>query len=345
MAKIVLADNSFPFDGRSMYEGSLGGAETAFTSLCESLVRLGHDVTVFNNCKKNITYKGVRWKNIKYYADEELDLYIANRAHQVLSLFPKAKKRFFWIHNPANYLLKWRYLKQIWKWSPTVIFSSDFHLKSYPWWAPSGSRVIIPYGISQEFLSSKKIIKTPPPKAIFTSNPMRSLDWLMEIWSTKIHSNIPNAELHVFSSPKTYSATSSDKGRLMINIINKAKKLRNNGIILRDVLPKSQLAKEFIDSRVLLYKGDLGETYCLALGESQASGIPAVIQDIGCVKERIIDGKTGFVAKNDDEFAKRAIEILTDDDLWRRLHKNTFQLQRGWTWDDAAKEFEKLLLN
>jgi len=345
MAKIILADNSFPFDGRSMYQGALGGAETAFSSLCEALSELGHEVTVFNNCKKNITYKGVHWKNLKHYDVIECDLYIANRAHQVLSLFPKAKRRIFWIHNPASYLLKWRYIKELWRWKPSIIFSSDFHLNSYSWWAPSGPRIKIPYGISKDFLNTKPIKKIPKPIAVFTSNPMRSLDWLLEIWVNKIHPKIPKAELHIFSSPKTYSASNSIKGQLMANILNKATKLKNKGVVLRDVLPKSKLADEFTNSRVILYRGDLGETYCLALGESQACGIPAVIQDIGCVKERIIDDKTGFLAKDDEDFAKKAIEILSSDDLWKSLHKNAYQLQRSWSWNDAAMEFEKLLLN
>ena len=116
-------------------------------------------------------------------------------------------------------------------------------------------------------------------------------------------------------------------------------------MFLKNVLPKSELAKVIRDSRVLLYRGDLGETYCLALGESQAVGIPAVIQSIGCVAERIIDKKTGFVAKDDEEFTKQSIKILTNDKLWVKLHKDTYKLQRAWTWKSAAKEFVKLFLN
>ena len=346
MAKIILADKSFSFDGKSLYSGAIGGAETAFISLCEAFSSMGHKVYVYNLCKKEIKYKGIKWLPLdKLDNNEECDLYIANRSYELLSLLPEAKKRVFWIHNPANYLLKWRYLKQLWCWKPAIVFSSDFHLKSYPWWAPSGLRVKIPYGISQEFLETKKIIKIPKPIAIFTSNPMRSLDWLLDLWEAKIHPVIPQAELHIFSSPKTYAATGSNKGALMDITLKKAKSLKNKGVFLKNVLPKSELAKVIRDSRVLLYRGDLGETYCLALGESQAVGIPAVIQSIGCVAERIIDKRTGFVAKDDEEFAKYAIDILTNDQLWKNLHKDTFKLQRNWNWKSAAKEFVKLFLN
>ena len=129
----------------------------------------------------------------------------------------------------------------------------------------------------------------------------------------------------------------------MNDVLKKAYSLKKFGVVVNDVLPKALLAKVLSGARVILYKGDLGETYCLALGESQACGVPAVIQNIGCVAERVIDKKTGFVVPNDEIFAKQAVKILNDDKLWRSMHNNAIKYQRSWTWLDAAKEFEKLI--
>jgi glycosyltransferase involved in cell wall biosynthesis len=115
------------------------------------------------------------------------------------------------------------------------------------------------------------------------------------------------------------------------------------GVVLRDPLPKAELAAELAGFRALLYRGDPGETYCLAVGEAQAVGVPSVVQDIGCVAERVIDGKTGFVAVDDDEFAARSMAVLTDDDLWREQQKSALEHQRGWSWSDAAAGFERFL--
>jgi len=344
MATIILADDGSPYDGNSIQQGPLGGAETAFVKLAEALAEIGNEVTVFNNCKNSVLVNNVLWKNLKSKKPLTCDLFIANRAHSVISLIPKAKKRVFWIHNPANYLIKWRYLSRLWWWKPIIIFSSNFQAKSYPDWAPASRRVRIPYGISHEFLSTPKLTSPPKPKAIFTSSPLRSLDWLLDIWSTKIYPKVPNAELHLFSSPKTYGDFGRKKKVAMNDVLKKAYSLKKFGVVVNDVLPKALLAKVLSGSRVLLYKGDLGETYCLALGESQACGVPAVIQNIGCVAERIIDKKTGFVAPNDEIFAKQAVKILNDDKLWRSMHNNAIKYQRSWTWLDAAKEFEKLIV-
>ena len=85
MAKIILADKSFSFDGKSLYSGAIGGAETAFISLCEAFSSMGHNVYVYNLCKKEIKYKGVSWAPLdKLDNNEECDLYIANRSYELL---------------------------------------------------------------------------------------------------------------------------------------------------------------------------------------------------------------------------------------------------------------------
>ena len=132
----------------------------------------------------------------------------------------------------------------------------------------------------------------------------------MDIWVRDIHPKLPSAELHIFSSPKTYREHGDGKLDKMNTILHKASKLKQKGIILRNPLAKENLAKELGNFRALLYRGDEGETYCLAIGESQASGVPCVIQDVGCVAERVIDGVTGFVAKDDQKFAELGIQIL-----------------------------------
>lgn len=307
MAKIILADDSITFDGASLKSGPLGGAETAFISLAESLAQNGHQVFIYNHCKKEEKKNGVFWNKLHKVNNEYCDLYIANRAHTLLSLFPKAKKRVFWIHNPANYLLKWRYLKQLWWWRPIIVFSSQFHVNSYPKWAPDGGRVRIPYGISSEFIKTPQLKKIPKPIAIFTSSPLRSLEWLLKLWRDNIHPKIPKAELHVFSSPKTYGEHGDKRANMMNRVLNLAKDLKNKGVILKNPLPKKELAQEINKSRLILYRGDPGETYCLAIGESQACGVPAVVQNIGCVAERLIDNVTGYVAEYDEIFCKHAI--------------------------------------
>jgi glycosyltransferase involved in cell wall biosynthesis len=93
----------------------------------------------------------------------------------------------------------------------------------------------------------------------------------------------------------------------------------------------------------MLYRGDLGETFCLALAEAQAMGVPAVVQPLGSVVERVVDGTTGTIAPTDREFAEAAVALLRDDDLWCRYHRDALASQRGLSWDEVAAKFEALI--
>ncbi|MCA1907084.1 MAG: glycosyltransferase, partial [Magnetospirillum sp.] len=114
------------------------------------------------------------------------------------------------------------------------------------------------------------------------------------------------------------------------------------GVILRGPVPKAQLVEELAAARALLYRGDVGETFCSAVAEAQAMGVPAVLQDIACMKERVIPGETGWVVADQAEFADRAITLLSDDATWRQLHHNCLVRQRAWGWDQAVLEFERI---
>jgi glycosyltransferase involved in cell wall biosynthesis len=178
---------------------------------------------------------------------------------------------------------------------------------------------------------------------VFTSNPLRSLDWLLDVWSRAIRPQVPGAELHVFAGAATYGSIGARKESVMNAVLTRAKSLRDVGVRLRGPVPKSELIGELRASRAMLYRGDLEETFCLAVGEAQAMGVPAVVENFGSVSERVIDGETGFVAPNDATFADCARRLLTDDALWRAQHLAALARQRSWRWPDAAAAFERLI--
>jgi glycosyltransferase involved in cell wall biosynthesis len=93
----------------------------------------------------------------------------------------------------------------------------------------------------------------------------------------------------------------------------------------------------------MLYRGDVGETFCLALAEAQALGVPAVVTPLGSVSERVADDVSGRVAENDDAFVAAAIAVLRDDALWRRWHLGALAAQRGLSWDEVAARYEALI--
>ncbi len=341
MSHIVMSDDGLPFDGRSLRAGPLGGAETAFVSLAEALARRGHRVDAYTRGAGALELEGVRWRSLGDGLPDACDLYIANRGDRLIELVPGALRRAFWLHNPARYLLKWRYLSKLWRSRPVLVFAGEHHRRGYPAIAPDGGRLIVPLGVSEVFRTLPPPEETPPPRAIFTSNPLRGLDWLLRLWVTRIQPRLPEAELHVFSGPQTYGGGA--KAARMEAVLQLARDLAGCGVHVHPPVSKAILAEEMRGCRVMLYGGDQGETFCLAVAEAQAAGLPCVVGDRGAVPERVRDGQTGFVARDDEAFVGAALRLLSDDALWWTHAHHAIAHQRGWGWDEAAAAFEDLV--
>ena len=129
----------------------------------------------------------------------------------------------------------------------------------------------------------------------------------------------------------------------------KARSLKNKGVLLRDPVNRKKLFKKIESSRVFLYKGSKDETFCMALAESQLLGVPAIVCDFGCMNERVINNKTGYVCKNDSEFCSRTVDLLQNDRLWSKMNKESLKKKKtisiGMKWQKMAKNSKLKILN
>jgi glycosyltransferase involved in cell wall biosynthesis len=343
MAHIVMTDDGIEFDGMSPARGPLGGAETAFLTAAEALAARGHRVEVRNRCSAPMKHNGVDWAPLAHGVPARCDLYIANRSNHLIGLAPQARRRAFWIHNPGRYLKKWRYVSALWRHRPVIVTSGRYHESTVPRWLPSGGRVSIPYAIPDAYRHATKLTAAPPPRAIFTSNPLRGLDWLLDQWETHIYPALAQAELHLYCGPSVYGAVGEAKAAPMRALLSRADNLVGKGVRLFAPLPRAELIDALRQSRVMLYRGDENETFCMAVAEAQALGVPAVVQALGSMPERVKNGVSGFVAGDAQSFAQHAIALLGDDALWRQQHEAALRLQKGLGADDVAQRFEALL--
>jgi glycosyltransferase involved in cell wall biosynthesis len=342
MASVVMADDGVSFDGAMAEAAPLGGAETAFAALAKALARRGHLVEVRNRCHAALTHKGAHWAPLSEDIPEACDLYIGNRGHRVIGLVHRARRRLFWLHNPARYLCKPRNLVRLAWYRPTLVVTGAYHAQTVPAWLPRGGCEIIPYGVLDRFRRAAPR-EPPAPRAIFTSNPLRGLDWLLDMWVTRIVPAVPGAELHIYAGPAVYRRLGAAQTNRMERILARADTLIAFGVRRFEPLGREALAAALMEARVMLYRGDPGETFCLALAEAQAMGVPAVVTPLGSVGERVADGVSGRVACSEDDFAAAAIAVMREDELWRRWHLAALEQQRGLDWDAVATRFEALI--
>jgi glycosyltransferase involved in cell wall biosynthesis len=341
MAHIVMADDGIPFDGGSLAAGPLGGAETAFVALAEALAARGHRVEAYTRCRAPSVHGGVAWTPLGNGAPDACDLLIANRGAGLLGLVRKAERRLFWLHNPARYLKKPRNLWRLARYRPILVLCGRHHAGTVPRWLPRGGETILPYGLLAPFREAGRR-DPPPPRAVFTSNPLRGLDWLLDLWAARIAPAVPGAELHVYCGPAVYGGD-GETARRMEGVLARVDALRDSGVRRHAPVRHAEVAAVLAGSRVMLYRGDPGEAFCTALAEAQSMGLPVIVQPVGMVAERVIDGVTGAVAVDEAAFAAAAVAVLREDELWRRFHTEALARQRGLSWDEVASRCEALI--
>ena len=194
------------------------------------------------------------------------------------------------------------------------------------------------------FFKKEKIKRSAlKPIAIFTSNPLRKLDWLLNLWENRIFPNVPSAKLYIFSGHSTYGKF-GEKHSLKINrILLKAKKLKKKGVILNKPIKRSMLFSKITKSRLFLYGSSIDETFCMSAAESQILCTPGVVMNSGCLGERIINQKTGYVCDNEEEFIQRTIELLVDNKQWIKMHTHLIKNNHHYSWKEIAQKWKKIL--
>jgi glycosyltransferase involved in cell wall biosynthesis len=340
MARVVMADDGIAFDGRTAEEGPLGGAETAFVALAEALAARGHEVEARSRCAAPLRHNEVNWAPVDGPVPEACDLYIGNRGPRMIGLVSRPRRRSLWLHNPARYLQKPRMAARIAWYRPLIVTTGVYHASTVPTWIPCGGRTVIPYGVLDRFRHAEPR-NPPPPRAVFTSNPLRGLDWLTDLWVTRIRPVVPGAELHIYAGAAVYGG--GKHGGEMEAVLARVDALGEHNIHRHAPVGRDRLIEVLTGARAMLYRGDPGETFCLALAEAQALGVPAIVTPLGAVGERVADGISGRVAGSDDAFVEAAIAVLRDDALWRRWHEGALASQRGLSWDEVAARYEALI--
>ena len=180
-----MIDHDSAFDGKTSRSAPLGGTESAFIALAESFAKLGHEVNAMTKTPKQVLFKNVSWKPISSKINK-CDLYIVNRAPELINNAPSGSKVLLWLHNPARYLNKFKNFRRLILKDITVVCTGQYHYESLPFWIKSRS-IIIPLGIEEELFSLDSLpSRAPKPEVIFTSNPERGLEWLVKIFTLKV---------------------------------------------------------------------------------------------------------------------------------------------------------------
>ena len=321
--KICFLDSTnFEYSYLDKHSPILRGAETILINLSENLKKLGHNVTVFNNCPRVINDNNLNWYNInKLNTNNNLyfDVAIANADMRLLNKV-NAKKKIvisYSLQSIEKFIRKGQLLSYF-KERPTVYVIGDYHMKKRSNLISLFGKQILDISIDDLFIKTKLLDNIDNNLAIFSSRPDRNLSILIEIWNNKI---FPSYNL----------------GKLLVTPSDKFEEINN--IKFRKMGTHNELIKDLLKSRIFLIPGHKAELFCLAAEEARELCIPIVTLGIGSLSERVEHEKTGFIAKNDDEFTNYTIELFKNDNLWNSIRSNLINLRSSRTWQISAKKF------
>jgi len=344
VAVFLMLDRSLAFGPATVETRPLGGAESAFTWLAHALAARGHRVHVRTLGSEASDDGQLDWQPLGAPTPARVDMVIANRRWPLFREGPNGGRRVLWLHNRADGLRRiGRRIGLAW-YRPILVTTSGYQRDSVPRHLWGTATVVIPLAPAACFADAPELAAAPKPRALFTSNPIRGLDQLLRLWASHIHPAVPGSGLHLVGGLETYQAAAGRRaGHRMQPVLEQARGLAGAGVVVHEPAARTALRNKLEGARALLYPGSYEETYCLAAAEAQAMGVPAVLGDIGCLKDRVVDGVTGFLTRGEDQFVDRAVQVLRDDALWLGLHRECLARQRARTWDDVAAEFEALL--
>lgn len=87
----------------------------------------------------------------------------------------------------------------------------------------------------------------------------------------------------------------------------------------------------------------LREGWGMTLSEAGACGTPAVVTDIAGHRDAVLDGTTGLLVDNVNNFSDTLVSLLCDKGLLDRLGKAALERSRWFNWDATAQAALEIL--
>tara|TARA_Y100000591_G_scaffold255152_1_gene226885 strand:+ start:363 stop:1352 length:990 start_codon:yes stop_codon:yes gene_type:complete len=322
--KICFIDRTdFKYSYEDKLESKLRGAETILINLSENLHKLDNEVFVFNNSSIHYSNNNYTWTditNLKKY-NYEFDVAISNGDINLLNSV-NAKKKFaisYSIQTIEKFIRKkqiFSYLKN----KPKIILIGEYHKIKRSFLTRIFGYDFLDVSVDDIFNKTTLFEKIDNNKAIFTSRSDRNMDLLINIWKNKIY-------------------TSKDRYKLFVTPNQNYNKINKYNIFLRSMKNQNDLINDIQTSRVMLVPGHKAELFCLAAEEARELCVPIVTLGIGSLVERVEHGKTGYIAKNIDEFAHYTLKIFNNNKIWEELRSNLFKLRGKLSWEKSSKKF------
>jgi glycosyltransferase involved in cell wall biosynthesis len=361
---VITYGREAPLDPTRALEGPLSGIRAAALALSVAFARRGHDVHFFSPSARPGRHDGVAFHDRAEFATmaDRFDADVLIAIPEILPLLMplRARARVVWTGNA--FATGDSVLAARWDWAPEIgragrtarLYSMglldssiDAYVVKSRWQADYVSRslsiapekfLVAFNGVPLEYYGGP----SPPRhrhRLVYASQARRGLDVLLQLFP-KIRAAVPSAELHVFGYEYDAPARPPDLPGAS-----------QAGVHWRGALPKARLAQELRAAAIMAYPCRFKETFCTAVAEAQAAGLPVVTSNRAGLSERVSSEIDGFLLAGDAEdpsyrtaFVDAVVRLLRDDELWIQMGRSAQEKAfRVYDWERIALTWEQYL--
>lgn len=325
---IYFIENSFDYNANDLNSNKIGGSEKTLINISNEL---GKDqnfiIKVFNNTSNSAIINNVKWNNINEINSSDKADYVIAMSDAKLFEKISSKNNFLWSHSIQSFekFIRKKQLIPFIKYKPQMILEGNYHRKTRSFITSFFGKNVLKIAPDDDFIKTN--INTniiPEPNAIFTTKSDRNLDFLLDAWH-QIKKISMKSKLFI-NPPYTLTET---------NI--------KDHIFLREKGDKKLLIKDLINSKVFITPGHKTEVFCLAAEEARELCIPIVTMGYGCLYERVEHNKTGFIARDKNEFINYTSQILNDNEIYLEFKKNLILKKNSRNYSDVKNDLIKML--
>jgi glycosyltransferase involved in cell wall biosynthesis len=282
-----------------------GGSEEAVIQLTKRLVKLGWDVTVYNNCITEGVIDGVNWVRFERFNPRDMFNIIVSWRNNLFVDECIARQKYVDLHDVPEE----KYYDDESTENVKIFVKSQYHRSLLPNVADE-KFVIVPNGIdTKQFEKGPEKVRN---NMVWTSSYDRGLDKLLAMWPA-IKNEVPDATLDVYYGFELFDTTPwgrSEKGRTWKAMMQSL--LAQDGIVDHGRVGSDEVAKAYMKADVWAYPTDFPEIDCITATKAMAAGAIPVTTDYAALKER----NQGVMVKSTDAldvFKDELISLLKDD--------------------------------
>lgn len=326
----------------------IGGAELAMIHISRGLARLGYDVSVYYGTEgEEGEYDGVHWRMATQYDPRECfdvliswDVFFSDGVG-IFKFLPCAHLKILEMqcNHPRirpEHRVDWITAKSQWHAQAMYKFNQSLNPERF---------VLMPNGVDlARYAESEERV---PGRVIWTSSPDRGLYHLLRIWPRVIE-EVPDASLHIFYAFENLFESNkwrmNTQGRDMWYIKTH---LDQPGVVHRQAVGHKTMAREQKRASLLAYPCDPPmpcEGFCISVLEALAAGTPAIVSNADALPELYGEVATMlYLPIDDDEWARRIVQLLSNDKLWRMRSRKGQQFAVQYGWERLAQRWDKFI--